>query len=293
MTEPFASGPTPPYGTPAGSSQASAYGQPTGSSQAPPYGQPTGPPPPAGDVTQTLAELERKLRELERELAAVGRDEHGARLVDEAAQPAERQAGAGYQPGQPGTERTPGSEQAGSPASADRGVGDFAARSLAPVQPAATGALSIDLEQLLLFRDRLERVMRGLVEDYSGLLPARHSPPPLTEAAPASSHAPPPPLVAPSPLVAPEDEAIFEGHVELGVGPFYDIGSLSSFEQQLARLPHATEASVRRFEASHAVIDLRLSAPTVLIRELRLTLGVRFSVRDLSPGRVSLTFDDA
>ncbi|HST56548.1 MAG TPA: hypothetical protein VLJ42_11750 [Solirubrobacteraceae bacterium] len=245
MTDTFASGPNPPYGSSAGMTSQST-----------------------SDVTHTLAELERKLHELERELAAVGRDEQGARLVDEG----EAQA-------QPGLEQ---------PARA-------AAPSDPPRDPHSASGVSIDLEQLLQFRDRLERVTRELVEEYTRLLPGRSvrhpGQPPATEAftqAPSAVA----PLLSPPPTAEPEDELLFEGHVELGVGPFYDIGSLSAFEQSLARVPHAIEASVRRFEASHAVIDLRLSAPTVLIRELRGVLGVHFSVRDLAPGRVSLTFDE-
>jgi hypothetical protein len=91
----------------------------------------------------------------------------------------------------------------------------------------------------------------------------------------------------------PAEESLFEGHVELGVGPFYDIGSLSAFERHLADLPHVINASVRRFEASHAVVDVRLSAPVALVRELRRTADTDFSVREVASGRILLTFDDA
>ena len=86
---------------------------------------------------------------------------------------------------------------------------------------------------------------------------------------------------------------LFEGRVELGVGPFYDIGSLSAFEQGLASLPNVTEASVRRFEASHAVVDLRLAAPVALVRELRRMVDSGFSVRQVAAGRMLLTFDES
>jgi hypothetical protein len=79
--------------------------------------------------------------------------------------------------------------------------------------------------------------------------------------------------------------------VELGVGPFDDIASLSTFEQQLASLPAASDVLVRRFEASHAVIDVRLATPVALVRELHRVLGVDFSVRQVAGRRVSLTFD--
>jgi hypothetical protein len=98
------------------------------------------------------------------------------------------------------------------------------------------------------------------------------------------SAAPPAP---PSP-----DDTLFEGPVELGVGPFYDIGSLSTFERQVAAVPHSHEVSVRRFEASHAVLDLNLNAPVALIRELRGALSTDFRVREIAGGRLMLSFDD-
>ena len=91
---------------------------------------------------------------------------------------------------------------------------------------------------------------------------------------------------------SPED-MLFEGRVELGVGPFYDIASLSAFERGLASLPYVVEASVRRFEASHAVVDVRLAAPVALVRELRRTVESDFSVREVADGRVLLTFDES
>ena len=86
---------------------------------------------------------------------------------------------------------------------------------------------------------------------------------------------------------------MFEGRVELGVGPFYDIASLGAFERRLASLPGVGEAAVRRFEASHAVVDVHLSAPIALVRELRRAAGSDFSVREIASGRILLTFDEA
>lgn len=116
----------------------------------------------------------------------------------------------------------------------------------------------------------------------------------LTSASPA---APQPPTAGPAPAPpahaapSPED-ALFEGRVELGVGPFYDIASLSAFERRLASLPNVVEASVRRFEASHAVVDLRLAAPMALVVELRRAMDSDFSVREVADGRILLTFDE-
>ena len=77
------------------------------------------------------------------------------------------------------------------------------------------------------------------------------------------------------------------------MGPFYDIGSLGAFEQRLASVPGVSEASVRRFEASHAVVDVRLAAPVALVRELRHAVESDFSVREIASGRILLTFDES
>jgi hypothetical protein len=165
----------------------------------------------------------------------------------------------------------------------------------------------------------LGRVMSGLTSasppastTTSAHTPPGSAPPALAPTDPAAAPAPPaasPPATAPAPPAAgppatapaapapsaaresPED-TLFEGRVELGVGPFYDIASLSAFERRLASLPHVGEASVRRFEASHAVVDLRLSAPVALVRELRRTAETDFSVREVAAGRILLTFDE-
>jgi hypothetical protein len=274
----------------------------------------------ATDVTSTLADLERKLRELERELTSIGRrgepadaplapsdspapaQEIGGRLVDEAIEP----QGRAESPVRPSERWEPPSVPP--------------PRSGEPLQP--TDEQLAGLAELRRFRDRLERFARELADEYDALLSrvmtglfsvsppppgsprsvgaqaqetfATQTPPPPP---PVTSAAPPPPPPAPPPpppTVRPEarEERLFEGHVELGVGPFYDIDSLSAFERRLAGLPNAIDASVRRFEASHAVIDLRLAAPVALVSELRRTLDTDFNVRQVADGRILLTFDE-
>lgn len=176
------------------------------------------------------------------------------------------------------------------------------------------------LAELRRFRDRLERFAKDLASEYDALLsrvmtgltsaapsPAAHAEPAAqpgtsTRAAPPLSPTPPAPPVEPPPTTpsapvpaapAPSpEEALFEGRIELGVGPFYDIASLSAFERRLAGLPHVAEASVRRFEASHAVVDVRLAAPVALVLELRRAGETDFNVREVADGRILLTFDD-
>jgi len=138
------------------------------------------------------------------------------------------------------------------------------------------------LAELRRFGERLERFAKDLTADYDAVL--------ARVMAGLSGRVPPEPQ-APEPAPVVSEEPLFEGRVELGVGPFYDIGSLSAFEQQVAGVPNVSEVSVRRFEASHAVVDLRLAAPVALLSELRRVLETDFGVRQVAPGRIALSFD--
>lgn len=163
------------------------------------------------------------------------------------------------------------------PAERSTPVEEFRATS-EPMSP--SDAQLAGLAELRRFRDRVERFAKELTDDYDAMLgrvmaglSGRSASEPTAPAGP--------------------EEALFEGRVELGVGPFYDIASLGAFEQSVASIPSVSEVAVRRFEASHAVVDLRLAAPVTLVSELRRALQAGFSVRQVAEGRMLLTFDDA
>lgn len=263
---------------------------------------------PAGEVTTTLAELERKLRELERELTSIGRrkvraegagaealanpaaegewsDPAGARrLVDERMEPP--RAPLPPQPPLPPTpsQQTPPPAPRWTPPPESPAQAEELSRSAAPEErPRPTEAQLAALAELRRFGERLERSATELTADYDSV---------LARVMAGLSGRPMPEPSAPPPAPAASAEPLFEGRVELGVGPFYDIGSLGAFEQQVARVPNVTEVSVRRFEASHAVVDLRLSAPVALLSELRRVLDSDFGVRQVAAGRVALSFDE-
>jgi hypothetical protein len=245
----------------------------------------------AGDVTSTLAELERKLRELERELTSIGRrrvqpagdtieTEQAAapprhdlgRLVDEQVEPP---AATAFTAARPPSAPPPTSD-------GERAV--------------PTEAQLASLAELRRFRERLERFAKELLNDYDAVLSRAMAGvagrvPADAPADSAFGGAPEPPSPPPPPP-SPED-ALFEGRVELGVGPFDGISSLSAFEQRLASLPYVIDVAVRRFETAHAVVDLRLATPVALMRELRDALDTDFSVRQVGPGRIQLSFNDA
>jgi hypothetical protein len=264
---------------------------------------------PTGEVTTTLAELERKLRELERELTSIGR----RRVRPESAAPAQisNQAPAGAGAGlasssrlvdervepphaQPAPTETlrwtpppapppPASFPPPSPAAPPPAPLEPPVAALSDERPRPTEAQLATLAELRRFGERLERFATELTADYDAV---------LARVMAGLSGRPMPDPPAPVPPAPVSEEPLFEGRVELGVGPFYDIGSLSAFEQQVASVPSVSEVSVRRFEASHAVVDLRLSAPVELLGELRRVLDTDFGVRQVAPGRIALSFDE-
>jgi hypothetical protein len=309
MTDTFANGPSAPGGS------AGQTGDVTGT---------------LADLERKLRELERELTSIgrRRELpsanaapeAATEAPQASGRLVDEAIEPQGPSEPAGS--GQPvkfvrplesarqAVLREPASRNE-SPAPVSEPYTPSEPRnepeSQSPLEPGErprpTEAQLASLAELRRFRDRLERFAKDLASEYDALLsrvmsgltaasPPATAPPPAP--APAAAPTPPPPPAAPPPPPAPPspEEALFEGRIELGVGPFYDIASLSAFQRRLSGLPHVAEASVRRFEASHAVVDVRLAAPVALVLELRRAGETDFSVREVADGRILLTFDE-
>lgn len=289
-----------------------------------PGGAPAQGTPQPGDVAGALTELERKLSELQQELSSIGRRREtgepalpptappaGGRIIDEAVErptpsPVERPAPSPLAPAPTstvpsGSAPRPGDAPAATPSgSAIAAGGPANAASGSAARPgdapaAAPGDARLEsLAELRRFRDRLERFGRELATEYDALLGRVMAG--LSGAPSAGAQAPPADSPAPAPPVSAQDareSALFEGRVELGVGPFYDIGALGAFEQRLTSLPGVSEASVRRFEASHAVVDIRLAAPVALVKELRHALSTDFNVREVAGGRILLTFDEA
>ena len=191
-----------------------------------------------GDVQATLNELERKLRELQAELAPPS------------AQPPAPESPAGAPPMPPYR----------SPSAAEPPPASPPAEQLVHQARAHAGGLQDQLEELLRFRDQLAEAATALVEDYSRVLEqiaratgSSAEPPPPT---PAAGHVtfPVPPPAAPS-----TESTLYSGHVAVEAGPFADIATLAAFEGALRRVPHAEDVYVRSFEGHRAVIELRLA----------------------------------
>jgi 2-aminoadipate transaminase len=131
------------------------------------------------EIVKTLGELERKLAELERTLASLDREEPGA---DNGAPAAATAAVAGGESRL--VDESVSASTVSPPSSAGATPPGGAAPPSAPAR-ARGGSASAEPEELLRFRDRLERTARELTNDYNELL-ARLSRPPTAPSAPTA-----------------------------------------------------------------------------------------------------------
>ena len=88
---------------------------------------------------------------------------------------------------------------------------------------------------------------------------------------------------------APAD--LFEGIVQLEIGPLADFSQLVGFEDAAGGI--ASEVSVTRFSKGRASLDLRLSEPVDLLRELEERAPFEFRIRAVRDGRLILDLGDA
>lgn len=89
---------------------------------------------------------------------------------------------------------------------------------------------------------------------------------------------------------APPD--LFEGIVQLEIGPLSDFSQLVGFEDAAGAISATSEISVTRFSRGRASLDLRLSEPVDLLGELGRRSPFDFRVRSLRDGRLILDLDD-
>ena len=86
-------------------------------------------------------------------------------------------------------------------------------------------------------------------------------------------------------------EDVFEGLVEVEVGPFSDFSQLVGFEDAANGIGAASEISVKRFAKGRATIEMNLLEPVELLRELEERAPFEFRVRDTREGHVVLDLD--
>jgi hypothetical protein len=85
---------------------------------------------------------------------------------------------------------------------------------------------------------------------------------------------------------------LFEGIVEVEIGPLGDFSQLVGFEDAAANIGATSEISVRKFSEGRATLSMRLNEPVELLRELEERSPMDFRVRRTDQDRVVLDLDD-
>ena len=89
-----------------------------------------------------------------------------------------------------------------------------------------------------------------------------------------------------------EPGELFDGLVEVEVGPLRDFSQLVGFEDAAAAIASTSEISVKRFTQGRATLAMRFKHPVELLRELEERAPFEFAVRDTRPSRVVLDVDE-
>lgn len=84
---------------------------------------------------------------------------------------------------------------------------------------------------------------------------------------------------------------LFDGEVEVEIGPLEDFSQLVGFEDAAGGIGATREISVRRFAQGRATLGMRLAEPVALLRELEERSPFEFVVRDQRPGRLVLDLE--
>jgi hypothetical protein len=89
-----------------------------------------------------------------------------------------------------------------------------------------------------------------------------------------------------------EPGELFEGLVEVEVGPLSDFSQLVGFEDAAAGIGATSEVSVKRFTQGRATLAMRFKHPVELLSELEERAPFEFRVRDTRSDRVVLDLAD-
>jgi hypothetical protein len=89
-----------------------------------------------------------------------------------------------------------------------------------------------------------------------------------------------------------EPDELFEGLVEVEVGPLSDFSQLVGFEDAASGIGAMSEISVKRFKQGRATLAMRFRQPVDLLGELEERAPFVFKVRDRHSDRVVLDVDE-
>jgi hypothetical protein len=81
---------------------------------------------------------------------------------------------------------------------------------------------------------------------------------------------------------------VFEGHVEVEIGPLSDFSQLVGFEDAAKSIAATSAISVRRFSEGRATLAVTLAEPVALLRELEERCSLELVVRDVRRDRLVL-----
>jgi hypothetical protein len=81
---------------------------------------------------------------------------------------------------------------------------------------------------------------------------------------------------------------VFEGLIEVEIGPLADFAQLVGFEDAARSIDATAEISVRRFSEGRATLAMELREPVELLRELEARSDLEFVVRDMRQDRLVL-----
>jgi hypothetical protein len=87
-------------------------------------------------------------------------------------------------------------------------------------------------------------------------------------------------------------EDLFDGLVEVEVGPLDDFSQLVGFEDAASGIGATSEISVKRFTQGRATLAMRFKHPVDLLRELEERAPFEFKVRDTRSDRIVLDLDE-
>jgi hypothetical protein len=89
-----------------------------------------------------------------------------------------------------------------------------------------------------------------------------------------------------------EPGELFEGLIEVEIGPLSDFSQLVGFEDAAGAIGATSEISVKRFTRGRATLQMKLGEPVALLRELEERAPFEFHVRDTRSDRVVLDVDE-
>jgi len=146
--------------------------------------------------------------------------------------------------------------------------------------------------ELSKLRDELGSRVAELAEIARARIGMEAEPPPGFAATGEQESEPERPQPEAKPVRKPAKRWIYDGEVEVEVGPLNDFAQLTGFEDAASGIDGASEIRLRRFAGGRAAVSMNLDGPVELLRELEERAPFDFVVRDTRQSGVVLDVDD-